>query len=348
MSLPQIDKKYLIEILTGLLNTPSPTGFTEEAIKYLENALAVFPEIQLSRTFKGSLLATIPGQHQDAARAISSHVDTLGAMVKEIKSSGRLQLTKIGGLVWPSVEGEGCTVFTANGKQFRGSQLLNKASTHVYGKDAVETRRDEDTMEMRLDVRTHIAEETRELGIEVGDYVAFDPRLEMANGFIRSRFLDNKACVACALTTAKALHDAGLQPKQKTYLYFTTFEEVGHGGAAGIPDDTTELLVTDMAAIGDGQTSDEFHATICVKDSGGPYHHGLSQHLRKLAEKNNIPYKVDIYPYYGSDGTAYWRSGGAAQVALIGPGVDASHTYERTHIEALIANVQWNLAFLLD
>ncbi|MCJ7622203.1 MAG: M20/M25/M40 family metallo-hydrolase, partial [Anaerolineaceae bacterium] len=221
-------------------------------------------------------------------------------------------------------------------------------STHVYGKDTVETKRDENTMETRLDERTNSAEETRKLGIEVGDFVAFDPRVEIANGFIRSRFLDDKACVACALATAKALFDAGLQPKQKTYLYFTTHEEVGHGGAAGIPDDTAELLVTDMAAIGDGQTSDEFHATICVKDSGGPYHHGFSQHLRKLADKNSIPYKVDIYPYYGSDGTAYWRSGGNAQVALIGPGVDASHNYERTHIEALIANVQWNLAFLLN
>ena len=140
------------------------------------------------------------------------------------------------------------------------------------------------------------------LGIGVGDFVAFDPRVEMSNGFIRSRFLDDKACVACALATAKALFDAGLQPKQKTYLYFTAHEEVGHGGAAGIPADTAELLVTDMAAIGDGQTSDEFNVTICVKDSGGPYHHGLSQHLRNLADKNNIPYKVDIYPYYGSDG----------------------------------------------
>ncbi len=123
---------------------------------------------------------------------------------------------------------------------------------------------------------------------------------------------------------------------------------MGHGAAAGIPTDVTELLVVDMAAIGEGQTSDEFHATLCVKDSGGPYHHGMSQRLRALAEKNEIPYKVDIYPHYGSDGEAFWIAGADVAVTLIGPGVDASHHYERTHMDALTATTNWILAYLLN
>jgi putative aminopeptidase FrvX len=144
------------------------------------------------------------------------------------------------------------------------------------------------------------------------------------------------------------LSDAGLKPAQTTYLHFSNYEEVGHGAAAGIPPEVHELVAVDMAAIGEGQASDEFHATLCVKDSGGPYHHGLSTRLRELAEKQNIPYVVDIYPYYGSDGEAFWRAGGDVAVALIGPGVDASHNYERTHTEALVATTKWVLAYLLS
>jgi putative aminopeptidase FrvX len=172
--------------------------------------------------------------------------------------------------------------------------------------------------------------------------------VEVTNGFIRSRHLDDKACVACIVAAVKALQVAGLQPAQRTHLLISNYEEVGHGASTGFPPDLAELVAVDMAAVGEGQTSDEYHATLCVKDSGGPYHHDLSQKLRRLAEENGIPYKVDIYPYYGSDGEAYWRAGGDVAVALIGPGVDASHNYERTHTEALVATTQWILAYLLS
>lgn len=346
-NLPAIDPDYLLNILTGLLNTPSPTGFTEQAISYLEAALEEFPDLKLSRTRKGALVAAWEGADSTAPRALTAHTDTLGAMVKEIKSNGRLRLTKLGGFAWNAVEGEGCTVFTSQGETIRGTILLEKASTHIHGAQVNETKRDDETMEVRLDARTTSADETHSLGIEVGDIIAFDPRVEVTNGFVRSRHLDDKACVACLIAAVQAMQQAGLQPVQTTYLLFSNYEEVGHGAAAGIPTDVTELITVDMAAVGQGQTSDEFHATLCVKDSGGPYHYGLNQKLRRLADDYAIPYKVDIYPFYGSDGEALWRAGGDVAVALIGPGVDASHNYERTHLEALAATTQWVLAYLL-
>ncbi len=347
-TIPEIDTKYLLEFLTDLLNTPSPTGFTEGAIALTEQALRAFPALELSRTRKGALVARWPGRREDAPRALTAHVDTLGAMVKEVKSNGRLKLTRIGGFAWNTVEGEGCTVFTRGGGTVRGALLLTKASGHVHGSQVNEMKREDDNMEVRLDARTASADETHALGIEVGDFVAFDPRVEVAEGFVRSRHLDDKACVACILAAVKALSEAGLQPAQTTTLHISNYEEVGHGAAAGIPDSVHELVTVDMAAIGDGQTSDEFHATLCLKDSGGPYHHGLSQKLRDLADRHEIPHKVDIYPYYGSDGEAFWRAGGDVAVALIGPGVDASHNYERTHTEALVATTRWLLAYLLE
>lgn len=347
-SLPPLDTPYMLEFLTGLLNTPSPTGFTEQAIAFTEDTLRTFPQLERSRTRKGALVARWPGAADDAPRALTAHVDTLGAMVKEIKSNGRLKLSRIGGYAWNTVEGEGCTVHTHSGGTVRGSILLAKASSHVYGADVNNDKRDDDAMEVRLDARTSSPDDTRALGIEVGDFVVFDPRVEVTNGFVRSRHLDDKACVANILAAVKALSDAGLQPAQTTYLHISNYEEVGHGAAAGIPAEVAELVTVDMAAIGSGQASTEFHASICIKDSGGPYHYGLNKKLRALAEEHGIPYKVDIYPYYGSDGEAFWRSGGDVAVSLIGPGVDASHNYERTHTDALEATSNWIVAYLLS
>ncbi len=347
MKLPEIQTEAMLDFLTALLNTPSPTGFTEMAIDFCEATLADIPGVELHHTNKGALVAVIPGETDGPWRGLTAHVDTLGAMVKQIKSNGRLQLTRLGGYAMNTVEGEGVTVFTRSGETVRGSLLLNKASGHVHGADVNKTERKEENMEVRLDARTENAAETEALGISVGDFVVFDPRVEVTNGFVRSRHLDDKACVAAMIFALKAITDAGLKPKVTTVLHVSNYEEVGHGAAAGIPAEVTELISVDMAAVGEGQASDEFHATLCVKDSGGPYHHGLSERMRELAEQFEIPHKVDIYPYYGSDGEAYWRAGGDVALALIGPGVDASHNYERTHTEALNATAQWCQAFML-
>lgn len=348
MSFPTIDTTYLTKFLVDLLNIPSPTGFAEEAVAFVEKEFSQFKPLELLRTRKGALIAKWNVESDAPPVALTAHVDTLGAMVKEIKANGRLQLSRIGGLILNGVETEGCWVHTAKGGRVRGSYMINTASGHVYGAKVNETTRTEGAMEVRLDARVSNEKEARDLGIEVGDFVSFDPRVEVTNGFIRSRHLDDKACVAAIAAAIKALTEAGRSPARSVTFLISNYEEVGHGAAAGIPSDVHELVTVDMAAVGEGQESDEFHATLCVKDSGGPYHHGLSQKLRALADANRIPYKVDIYPYYGSDGEAFWRAGGDVAVALIGPGIDASHNYERTHMDSLVATANWIMAYLLD
>lgn len=247
MRLPSMDTKYLTNFLVDLLNIPSPTGFTEEVIAFVEKELSAYPELKLSRTRKGALVAAWEGESSDAPRALTAHVDTLGAMVKEIKSSGRLEITRIGGLMLNGVESEGCWVHTGGGEKIRGSFLINQASAHVYGKETWETQRETDSMEIRLDACTASPYDTRKLGIQVGDFVSFDPRVELTNGFIRSRFLDDKASVAAILTAIKALADSGAAPARTTYFHISNYEEVGHGAAAGIPEDVAELVAVDMA-----------------------------------------------------------------------------------------------------
>ncbi len=349
-ALPTIDTPYMIDILTKLLNTPSPTGFSSQAIALVEKELAAFPEVRTEWTRKGSLLAFIPGEAGPDApttRGLTAHVDTLGGMVRVIKASGRLELTSVGGFAWGSIEGENCLVHTRENGTVRGSLLPHKASVHVY-ENVRDDKRDAASMEVRLDARVSSAAEVRELGIEVGDFVSFDPRVEVVNGFVKSRHLDDKAAVANLLAAIKALHDHNLKPRESTCILFSNFEEVGIGGSSDFPVSLEELVAVDMAAIGDGQASDEYHASICIKDASGPYHHELSNKLRKLAAAYEIPVKVDIYPHYSSDGKAYWRAGGHAAVALIGPGVDSSHHYERTHTDALVDTTRWILAYLLS
>jgi putative aminopeptidase FrvX len=348
MSLPVINRDYLVDFLVKLLNVTSPTGFAEPAVAFVEQELSQFKQLELSRTRKGALVAKWKVESDLPPVALTAHVDTLGAVVKEIKSNGRLKLSRIGGIQWPSVETEGVWIFPSKGEKIRGSVLIDTASGHVHSAEGSKTPRDDEHMEVRLDARTSSEKETRDLGISIGDCVAFDPRVEVTNGFIRSRFLDDKACVANIVSAIKSLIEAGQNPTRTVYFLVSNYEEVGHGAATGIPADVAELLTVDMAVVGRGQESDEFHMTLCIKDGGGPYHFGLNNKLRALADKHSIPYKTDVYVFYGSDGEAFWRAGGDVALALIGPGIDASHNYERAHLDGLVATTNWIMAYLLD
>ncbi len=342
----QIDVQYLKEQLGNLLVIPSPTGFTDQAIEFIKSSLENLG-LKPIPTLKGGLIVELNGESETMPRALTAHVDTLGAMVKEIKPNGRLQLTKVGRFAWNTIEGEGCRIFTREGKVIHGSLLLVHASGHIYGEKVGKLEREDANMEVRIDEPTTSIEETRALGIETGDFVAFDPRTVLyENGFIRSRHLDDKTGVACLLAAIKAMINTKQLPAQRTTFHFSNYEEVGHGAASGFPSDLTELVAVDMAVVGEGQNSDEFHTTICAKDNQGPYHYTLTKQLQDIADAVGIPYKVDIYPFYGSDGEAFWRAGGDVRVALIGPGVDASHNYERTHIDALYATCQLIVAYL--
>lgn len=346
----RINTDKIVEFLVGLLNTPSPTGYPVEAIPFVKAAFEALKisGLTIETTRKGALSMNWKGQSSNAPRGITGHVDTLGLMVRAIKPNGRLKTSPLGGIMWGGIEMEGVTIRTHDNKRFRGTILPSNPSLHV-NRNIHTSERNADSMEVRLDARTGSADETRALGINIGDFIFIDPRVEVSDaGFIRGRFLDDKAGVAAMYGAALALRDAGLQPAQDTILQVANYEEVGHGGSADWPSNLAELLSVDMGAIGDDQNSDEFSASICVKDGGGPYDYAMNEKLRRLATDFNIPHKVDIYVFYSSDGTAYWRSGGSAKVGLTGPGVDCSHAYERTHRDALEHSAHLIARYMLD
>ncbi len=341
-----VSTDYMVEMFCRLANTPSPSGNTAKVMALVEEELTRLG-IGYVRTNKGAVLATLPGSNDDKQRLLTAHVDTLGAMVKEIKENGRLKLALIGGFEWNAVEGEHCMVETDSGRIITGTILSTKASVHVYGREAGKMERTEHNMEVRLDEKVNSREDVLALGIRVGDFVSFDPRVTVTeSGFIKSRHIDDKASVAILFGVLKHLRESGATLPYTTHFLISNNEEIGYGGNASVPERVVEYLAVDMGAIGDGQTTDEYCVSICAKDSSGPYHYGLRKHLVKLAEEHGLNYQVDIYPYYGSDASAALRAGYDIVHGLIGPGVDASHSHERTHKEALENTAKLVLAYL--
>ncbi|MGJ9383798.1 M42 family metallopeptidase [Salipaludibacillus sp. CF4.18] len=328
MSYPNIMKT--MELIKELVEIPSPSGHTNEVITYVENFLKDL-QVTTTRNRKGGLIATIPGKETAEQRMLTAHVDTLGAIVKEIKPSGRLKLDLIGGFKFNAIEGEYCQIETSSGKKYSGTILMHQTSVHVY-KDAGEAKRNQANMEVRIDEIVHNEEDVHALGIEIGDFVSFDPRAQiLPSGFIKSRHLDDKASVGILLQLIKQIKTDQTELPYTTQFLISNNEEIGYGGNSNIPPETVEYLAVDMGAMGDGQTTDEYTVSICAKDASGPYHFELRKRLVALAKENGIGYKVDIYPYYGSDASAAIRAGNDIVHGLIGPGIDSSHAYERTH-----------------
>lgn len=323
---------YAVGQITHLLSVPSPTGYTFKVTDYLMKTLS---EMGFSpvKTRKGAVMCDLGGE--GTGTLLASHVDTLGAMVRSVKANGRLRYTHIGGWQDATVETENCTVFTYDGKEYSGTVQHVKASQHVYpgmGKDS----REEETMEIVLDENVSSAADTEALGIRPGCFIAWDPRTRVtSSGFIKSRHLDDKASSGILLALAKGVKSGEVKLKRHVTLLFSVYEEVGHGASMKLPEHIRDMLAVDMGCVGDDLGCRENMVSICAKDSAGPYDHILTHQLISLAKENRLSYAVDVYPSYSSDCSTALRSGNDIRYALIGPGVFASHGYERTHLDGI-------------
>ncbi|AWI13974.1 peptidase M42 [Caldibacillus thermoamylovorans] len=341
------NSKETMELIQKLVSIPSPSGNTEKVIGFVEDFFKNLG-VDTYRNRKGGLIATLKGKNDTKHRMLTAHVDTLGAMVKEIKSNGRLRLDLIGGFAWNSIEGEYCEIETASGKVYTGTILMHQQSVHVY-KDAKTAERNQQNIEVRIDEKVTNADEVRALGIEVGDFVSFDPRVQITeSGYIKSRHLDDKASVAILMKTIEYIVNNQIKLPYTTQFLISNNEEIGYGGNSNITPETVEYLAVDMGAMGDGQSTDEYTVSICVKDASGPYNVKLRKHLVELAKQHQIDYQLDIYPYYGSDASAAIRSGFDIVHGLIGPGIDSSHAFERTHISSIQNTEKLVYAYLLS
>ena len=326
--------------LEQLVNIDSPTGYTDNACRFIVEELTRIG-YQPEYTNKGAVKCALG---PNPTLAIAAHVDTLGAIVSGIKSNGTLNFSPLGGLLLTSAEGEYVNIITHSGKVFTGTLLFDNPSAHA-NKDRESQNRSTYNMHIRLDEEVYKKDDVTKLGISVGDIVAFEPRYrEYENGFIKSRFMDNKAGCFVLFEIARLCKEKNMAPPVE--LFFSNYEEVGHGGTVGYSNSVKDLLVIDMGVLGDACEGSEVKCSICAKDSSGPYDYNFRKQLVDLAQANNIPYAVDVYPYYGSDGSAALRAGKDYKVALIGPGVAASHGVERAHKKGIQATVDLCIKYI--
>ncbi|MGK9064314.1 osmoprotectant NAGGN system M42 family peptidase [Stutzerimonas chloritidismutans] len=345
--LPEPDLNYLQRVLLEMLAIPSPTGFTDTIVRYVAERLKELG-IPFELTRRGTIRATLKGRRYSPDRAIAAHLDTIGASVREIHPSGRLGLSPVG--CWSSrfAEGSRVSVFTDSGV-FRGSVLPLLASGHAFNTAVDEMPISWDHVELRLDAYTQSRADTVALGINVGDFVAFDPMPEFTDsGYISARHLDDKAGVAALLTSLKGVVESGREPPIDVHPLFTITEETGSGAAGALPWDVSEFVGIDIAPTAKGQESSEHAVTVAMQDSGGPYDFHLSRHLLKLAASNEIPVRRDLFRYYHSDAQSAIAAGHDIRTALLAFGCDATHGYERTHIDSLTAMTRLISAYLLS
>ena len=332
-----IEKKYADfawEKTAALLAIDSPSGFTDRAAKWV---CGEFQQMGFNAylTTKGGVIVDFGGEAADNALLLEAHTDTLGGMVGQIKGTGCLKLTNLGGMNANNAEAENVRIYTRSGRVYEGTCQLHDPSIHVNG-GYNDAKRSWDSVEVVLDEDVHSAADVRALGIEVGDVVCFDPRTRRtASGYLKSRFLDDKLSVGILMGFAKYVKDNALTPARRVYAHITVYEEVGHGGCGSVPEGVTEAISVDMGCVGDGLTCTERQVSICAKDSGGPYSYGVVGKLIEAAKKTGADYAVDVYPHYGSDVEATLRAGHDIRHGLIGAGVFASHGYERSHIDGV-------------
>lgn len=335
MDFPRIDTAYLKDVLGRLLDIPSPSGMTDEIVRHTCAELDQF-DIPYELTRRGAIRAHLAGEQSSPRRAIIAHLDTLGAIVKRLKSNGRLALVPIGTWSPRFAEGARVSVYTEDGEVFRGTVLPLKASGHTYNKEIDDQPVSWRNLEIRIDEPCQNIDQLWGLGLRVGDFVAVDPRTEFSdNGFINSRYLDDKAGVASILAAAKALQDAGLTPPLECHLLFTISEEVGVGASHILHGDIAEMVSVDNGTLAPEQNTCEFGVTIAMQDSSGPFDRHLTQHLIDLCKKNRLEFSRDIFNYYRSDAAAALEAGNDIRTALVCFGLDASHGYERVHMKSL-------------
>lgn len=329
-----IDEAYLVAQLKGLLAIDSPTGYTDQVVRHCSRELerlGLEPEL----TRRGAIRAVRRGAGRKGARAVIAHLDTLGAQVKLVKDNGRLELVPIGHWSARFAEGGRVTLYSERGS-FRGQVLPLKASGHTFNEEVDTAPVGWPHVELRIDAVTRSKAETLALGVDVGDFVAFDTNAEfLDNGFIASRHLDDKAGVAIALAVIEALERQKTKMPVDVHFLFTIAEEVGVGAAAIVTPEIASMVTIDNGTAAPGQNSSEFGVTVAMADQSGPFDYHLTKKLVDLCRANDIPFQKDIFRYYRSDSASAIEAGHDVRTALVAFGIDASHGYERIHSHAL-------------
>lgn len=342
----EINEQYLLNCFETIVSTPSPVGYYAKLNPVLEG-IAADLDLRITYDRRGTPYITLEGQDNSKTVMVGAHADTVGMVVRKVDANGMLRVRQLGGVNFSSMEGETVTVHTRDGREYTGLFACQSHSVHVF-ENAKTLERNEDTMVVILDEQVKTKEDVYALGIRNGDFISADPRCQVTpNGFLKSRFIDDKGAIACCFEALRYLKENGLAPKYRTMFAFPYTEEIGFGGTC-VPAEVSEYVAVDIGLIGPDLDGNEFAVSICAKDAAAPYDYDLTTRLVAYAEKAQCDYAVDVFYRYGTDGNAAVRAGNELRAAAFGMAVYCSHGVERTHITGLANTVNLLLAYILD
>jgi len=342
----QIDERFLIDCFRELVEVPSPVGYDLQLRPVLERYAAMLGR-QITYDRRGTAYITLEGEDNSRTVLLAAHADTLGLMVRHIEANGTLRVRALGGVNFNNVEGATVTVYTRDGRSYTGMMVCNSHSVHVFP-DARTLPRNDETMYILLDEPVSTKAEVQALGIRNGDIVHIAPACEFTEkGYLKSRFIDDKAAIACAFAVVKWLTEHGCKPKYRTLISVPYREEIGQGGRY-VPEEVEEYIALDIGLIGPQHEGDERKVSICTKDKNGPYDYQLINRLIGYAEKAEVDYVLDVFFNYSTDGNSAVRGGNNLRAAAFGMACWCSHGRERTHIDGLTGTAALMLAYVLD
>ncbi len=340
-----IDMSYLINTMERLIETPSPVGYYKEMKPVLEE---IVTGLGYTVTYdnRNTAYVTVEGEDPSKTVCISAHADTLGLMVRGINTDGTLRVRALGGINFANVEGENVTVHTRSGKTYTGMLVCAHHSSHAYD-DAKTMERNENTVYVLLDECVKSKADVKCLEIGNGDYISIDPRFTVTeSGYIKSRFIDNKAAMACSLALLKYMAENCVKPAYDTVFSFSFYEEIGFGGVY-VPEKISEYVSVDISILGPDAEGSEQAVTICAKDASMPYDYDLTNHLIDAAKRAGCDYAVDLFYRYGSDASQAIKGGNNVKAAIFGMGVYSSHGVERTHKKGIENTIKLMAAYVL-
>ncbi len=340
------DERFFRDCFADIIAVPSPVGYYVKLNPVLEKYASLLGEA-ITYDNKSTAYITLDGEDNSKTVVIGAHADTLGMVVRTVDADGKIRVRQLGGVNYANLEGETVTVHTRDGREYTGLFACQSHSVHVFD-DARTLERNENTVFIILDEKIESREQVRALGIRNGDFISVEPRLSYTeNGFIKSRFIDDKAAIACCFTVIKHFKENGIKPKYRTIFAFPYGEEIGLGGTY-VPKGVSEYVALDIGLIGPGYEGNEYSVSICAKDATAPYDYELTTRLINLAEKVGCDYAVDIFYRYGTDANAAMRAGNNLRAAAFGMAVYCSHGMERTHIDGINNTLKLLAAYMLD
>jgi len=307
------------ELLRRLIETPGVSGREERQREIAREELGSLTD-EVRTDSLGSVIGTKNGS-DDTRVMLAAHTDEIGYLVKYVDENGFIRLQTLGGHDPANMVSQRVLVTTSNGETLRGTLQPARKPPHLArGEEQKPPRADEFFVDLGMDAGT-VKEKVR-----VGDYVVMDRTLEKVGDNYIGKAMDDRVGVFVMYEALRALGDH----EATIFGVATSQEEVGLRGAAASgsalePTVVVALDVTlamDVPGGGNENTITELGKGVGIKimDGHSISHPKLVEHLRAIAEREDIPHQMEILPSGGTDAGGVQRlHGGIPTVTLSVP-----------------------------